>query len=83
MGRSIGTGPATYLASRRQIPSLILISPFDQISSVAESHVGCIGNLLKNHFNNEVEMMQYRGRLLLIHGKMDEVIKFSHGRRLV
>jgi hypothetical protein len=52
MGRSIGTGPATYLANQKKTPSLILISPFDQISSVAESHVGCLGMLLKNHFNN-------------------------------
>lgn len=52
MGRSIGTGPATYLANQMKTPNLILISPFDQISSVAESHVGCLGKLLKNHFNN-------------------------------
>lgn len=35
MGRSIGTGPATFLANRMRASILILISPFDQISAVA------------------------------------------------
>lgn len=31
MGRSIGTGPATYLASKREVGLLVLISPFSSI----------------------------------------------------
>jgi hypothetical protein len=52
MGRSIGSGGATYLASNRHIPLLILISPFDNIRSVAIDHAGCIGCLVKQHFDN-------------------------------
>lgn len=35
MGRSIGTGPASYLASQVKCDKLILISPFDRIVNVA------------------------------------------------
>ena len=52
MGRSIGTGGASFLAGNRDIPLLILMSPFDTIKSVAAGMVGCIGWILKQHFDN-------------------------------
>ena len=53
MGRSIGSGGASYLAGNRSIPLLVLMSPFDTIKKVATSLVGCMGCLIKQHFNNE------------------------------
>ena len=53
MGRSIGSGGASYLANQRQVPLLILVSPFDTIRDVAMTMVGCIGCIVKQHFNNE------------------------------
>ncbi len=52
MGRSIGSGGASFLAGNRRIPLLILMSPFDSIKKVAESIVGCMGCIVKQHFNN-------------------------------
>ena len=43
-GRSIGTGPATYLSSLRKPASLILMSPFTSLRAVAEN---LVGNLIK------------------------------------
>lgn len=53
MGRSIGSGGATYLAATKKTPILILISPFDSITSVAGDFVQCGGCCVKQHFNNE------------------------------
>ena len=53
MGRSIGSGGASYLAGNRKIPILILMSPFDSIKKVSSSIVGCMGYVVKQHFNNE------------------------------
>jgi hypothetical protein len=53
IGRSIGSGPAIYLSGHRPIPILILISPFDSIKKVAKHIFGCIGGVVKEHFNNE------------------------------
>jgi esterase/lipase len=33
IGRSIGSGPATYLAGHRPLSALILISPFDNVKN--------------------------------------------------
>ena len=68
MGRSIGSGGASYLANQKQAPLLILISPFDSIKEVAKHMVGCIGCIVKQHFDNEAELVQFTGKLLVIHG---------------
>jgi hypothetical protein len=54
MGRSIGTGPACYLASKLTFGNkLILISPFDSIYEMASSFTNCfLGYCIKNHFNS-------------------------------
>lgn len=52
IGRSIGSGGASYLAKRKKIHNLVLISPFSTIPSVAKDFVGCLGCIVKTHFNN-------------------------------
>ena len=52
IGRSIGSGGATYLAARKPVQILILISPFDTIKKVAKRHIGCAAIIVKQHFNN-------------------------------
>ncbi len=53
MGRSIGTGGASYLSGNRPVPLLILMSPFDTIKKVASGMLGCFAGLfVKQHFNN-------------------------------
>ena len=71
IGRSIGSGGASYLACQKNIRNLVLISPFSNIPSVATDFVGCIGKIVKCHFDNEEEIQNYNGRLLIIHGKSD------------
>lgn len=39
-GRSIGSGPALFLSSKRKIGGLMLLSPFTSIQAVAENLVG-------------------------------------------
>lgn len=38
MGRSIGTGVATYLATKRKVDGVILVTPYDSITSVAQEN---------------------------------------------
>lgn len=59
------------------------MSPFDTIRSVAMGLVGCVGCLVKNHFNNEEELATFTGQLLIIHGEADEVIGVRHGKHLI
>lgn len=84
LGRSIGSGGACYLAAHKNIRNLALISPFSTIPNVAADFAGCFGKyLVKEHFNNLEEISNYDGRLLIIHGKMDEVIAFRHGEQVL
>ncbi len=53
IGRSIGSGPAVYLAANKPVTILILISPFDSIKKVSKEIFGCMGTIVKEHFNNE------------------------------
>ena len=46
MGRSLGSGPATYLAAKYNPGSLFLMSPYTSIKSVANSKVGFLSALL-------------------------------------
>ncbi len=52
LGRSIGSGGASYLASQKNMHNLVLISPFSNIPSVATDFVGCVGKVVKCHFDN-------------------------------
>lgn len=38
MGRSLGSGVATYVAANRPVDRLILVTPFDSIENVAKEH---------------------------------------------
>ena len=77
-GRSLGTGPSLFLASRREIGGLILETPF---LSAFRSATG-ITMLPWDLFRN----VDYTGRVccpsLVIHGTLDEVVPFRQGREI-
>lgn len=56
-GRSIGSGPATHLASKHNPCALMLLSPFKSIRSVAEIQAGkVLKYLIKDQFDNLKKM---------------------------
>lgn len=76
LGRSIGTGPSVWLASQTKPAGLILISPLKSAYSVAFKYPIFPGDV----FPNYKRIVDIRTPLLVIHGEMDEVIPFSHGK---
>lgn len=83
-GRSVGTGPSCYLASRlsqagERIGGLILHSPFLSVYRIVVKS-GC--SLPGDQFPN-VEFIPFiQTKTLLIHGKQDEIVPFSHSQTL-
>ena len=77
-GRSIGTGPAVYLAANRNPGALILISPFKSIRETANSIIGVLKFLVADRFQNYEIISQCTCPLLIIHGQKDNLIPFSH-----
>lgn len=77
-GRSVGSGPSVYLASRRASAGLILESAFISTFRV----VVPVKILPFDKFPNQERLPKVKVPILIIHGTEDEVIPFSHGQAL-
>jgi len=77
-GRSIGSGPAVYLASQRKPGALILLSPFKSIRETANSILGMFKFIIAERFKNIDLIKDVTCPLLLIHGQKDNLIPFQH-----
>jgi len=77
-GRSVGSGPAADLASRRPVAGLILESAFTSAFRVLTG----IAILPFDRFNNLQKIKKVHCPVLIIHGTQDSLINASHGREL-
>lgn len=82
-GRSIGTSPSTFLASRKQVAGLILISPMLSIKNVAKDILGkLVSVFIKDRFENYKMIVHVECPILIIHGQNDGLISYSHSSEL-
>jgi len=79
VGRSVGGGPSTWLASQVKPAGLVLISPFTSAFRVSIP----FPLFPRDRFQNLKLIRTMDTPLLVIHGENDEVIPVSHGRALV
>lgn len=89
LGRSLGTGPATYLASKyssrtspssqqQMIAALILMSPFTSMRSVATDKVGSLMSLIVPEcFNNLERIKDVYCPTFILHGQKDSLIPLA------
>ena len=77
-GRSVGTGPASYLAAKQPAAALILQSPFVSAFRVLTK----IPLLPFDKFPNAKNIRQVRCPVLIMHSHRDTVIPFWHGQKL-
>lgn len=80
-GRSIGSGPAVYLGTKRTFGGLVLEAPFQGIKALASTFVGSIGSLCAERFPNARRLAKIKGKIpiAIVHGSQDEIVPFSHG----
>ncbi len=76
LGRSIGSGPATYLAAKyRGLGGLILESPFTSIDDAARAiwylRIYPISTMLRTHFANASRIGSVRAPVLIVAGTSD------------
>ena len=70
-GRSIGSGPATLLASKRKPGALLLMSPFTSIKDVAKNILGYmsfLSNVVYERFRNIDNIKKVKCPVFLLHG---------------
>jgi fermentation-respiration switch protein FrsA (DUF1100 family) len=83
-GRSLGSGPATYVASLRQADALLLETPFDSAVSVAADRYWFlpVGLLMADQFPVEQWIKGVAEPVYVAHGTADRTIGVSHGERV-
>jgi fermentation-respiration switch protein FrsA (DUF1100 family) len=77
-GRSVGTGPATYIAARRPSAGLILQSPFVSAFRVLTR----VPLLPFDKFPNYKYIRHVHSPVLIMHSREDSVIAFWHGQKM-
>ena len=84
MGRSIGTGVATYLAQHRPIKGAILICPFDSLVSIGKKHYPIlpVALLLKHSFDSLSRAAALKMPLLALVARDDEIVPRESSLRL-
>jgi len=85
IGRSLGSGVASYLASRKPVARLILITPFDSILRVAQSAypVFPVRWLLKDRFESDNYAPLIKAPVLVLLAEHDAVIPSNSSQRLL
>lgn len=85
VGESIGTGPASMLATEPHPPDkIVLITPFDTLSRVAAYHLPFMPArlLLRDNWNNVASLKSYNGPLEIFAARDDHIIPIKFARAL-
>ena len=80
-GRSLGGGAVCALAEKRASAALMLMSTFTSVKALPTRYL-FPKFLVRDPFDNLTVVRGYSGPILIIHGRHDEVIPFSHGLKL-
>jgi len=83
-GRSLGSGVAVQVAAARPARCVVLTSPFDSASAVAQRVYPWlpIGLLIRHPFDSIARAPQLRMPLLVLMGDRDELVPMAHSMRL-
>lgn len=83
-GRSLGTGIASYVASKNNPKQLILETPYYSILDVAEHRFPMfpLKQLLKYHFPTHQFLPKTKCPITIIHGTDDSVVPYASGKKL-
>ncbi|MDI9239788.1 alpha/beta fold hydrolase [Lysobacter sp. LF1] len=85
VGSSLGSGVASYVASRRPVSKLVLVAPFDSLVAVAQAHYPMfpVRWLVKDRFDSAANLHGYEGDALVIRAGRDQVVPPSNTDRLI
>lgn len=83
-GRSLGGGPAAWLATQVQARALVLESTFTSVPDIAAHHYPFLPVrwLSRIRFDTASRVGQVGMPVHIIHGRNDEVVPFEHGEAL-
>ena len=84
MGRSLGSGVAVYLASKREIEQLFLLTPYDSIAELAQTHYPYLPAryLARDRFDSITYAKNIKVPVLIIAAELDRVVPYKHAEKL-
>jgi len=84
-GRSLGSGVATYVASQRPVRRAVLITPYDSMVNVAETHYGWLptGLLVRHRFESVQYAEKVTAPALMLSAENDTLIPANHTEALL
>lgn len=85
IGRSLGTGVATYVSAQRRVKATVLITPFENMAAVAQEKYPYIpvSPFLKHRFNSMEMAAAIETPMLTLIASEDEMIPPPHAEKLV
>ena len=85
VGRSLGSGVASYVASRREIARLVLITPFDSIERIAAQRFSImpIALILQDKFESWRYAPLIKAPTLIIASEFDSIIPTANTKALI
>ena len=85
IGRSLGSGVAAHVASRRPVQRLSLVTPFDSMVTVARHHYPWlpVDWLIRDRFDSALLLARFEGEVQVVRAGHDEVVPAHSTRRLI
>jgi len=85
IGKSLGTGVATYLASKRNIEKLVLITPYYSILSIAKERFPMypVDLILKDKYLSGENIKYFKTKTLIVIAEKDKVVKLDNTKKLI
>lgn len=80
-GRSLGGGAISTIADKRPSAGMILISTFTDTRAFAVNFLAP-GFLIRDGYDTQSTLKAYRKPVLIVHGKYDDVVPYSHALKL-
>jgi len=81
-GRSIGTGPTLALAAKFKVAGVILVTPFLSIRAIFRERIGVLAFMIEEWFANDENVKKIKSPTMIVHGRKDRLIPWSHGEAL-
>jgi len=85
LGRSLGSGIATYVATHREVDKLILVTPFDSTANVAKSVYWMfpVSLLITDRYESAKRASDIDAKTTIIYAENDNVIPRESTERLI
>ncbi len=85
IGRSLGSGVAAYVASKRPVDRLVLVTPYDSLAEIGQAHYSWLPVrwLSTQRYESVTYLAGYKRPVLVVRADRDEVIPAESTERLI